>query len=556
MNGPSRQRPVLGVLLALSLIGTACEAQPSVSTTAPSDVADPNGELITNIGSEPDTIDPHKASFVSEIGVVLTVFEGLMSLDPNTLKPVPAVAANFPDVSAGAKTWKFTLRDNVKFSDGTPVTAKDFQRGFLRTCDPKVKGNYSFVLFVINGCEDWRRLDPKKATDAELTAAKAAVGIKVPDDRTIEFDLRESAAYFGSIAYMWVGMPVKQESLDKGGDSWTEPATYIGNGPFRLTEWKHGEKMVFERNELYWRGVPKLKKNTRVMINEPAVAFAAYRSNDLDYYGVGGEDLRTIETDPVLSAQLHSSAGACTTYVGFDTRRPPFDDPATRLAFAKSMDRDSYIRDVLKIGIPANGGFIPPAFPGYDKEDAAQRFDPVAAKALLAGSKYFGKPELDKIPFTYSANARSKTRIEWLQQQWRANLGVNVVADPVDPTTFTQLVKQPATKPLLFILGWCADFPHQQNWLTTVFYKGSSIQTGWKNDEFDRLVRQADQELNGSVADETYLKASRVLSADAPAAWLVYAASKFLRKPWVGGATPNALDLPLRQWEVYVTKKS
>jgi oligopeptide transport system substrate-binding protein len=550
---------LLALLVSLALVFGACQAQPGGGPTTPivGDQADPNGELVTNQGSEPDTIDPHRASFVGEIAVIMSVFEGLMTLDPKTLKPVPAVAAKEPEISSDAKTWKFTLRD-TKFSDGTPVTAKDFERGFLRTCDPATHGEYSFVLYVIEGCEKWNSMDPKKATPAELSAAKAATAVKALDDKTLEFKLRESAGYFGSIAYMWVGMPVQQKSLDTGGEKWTEPATYIGNGAFKLTEWKHNEKMVLERNEGYWRGAPKLKKWTRVMINEGAVAFAAYRNNELDVFGAAAEDLRTVEADPALKAQMQDVPGSCTFYNGFNTRKAPFDDVKVRQAFARSIDRNAFIADVQKVGAPANGGFIPPGFPGYDASDPEQKFDAAAAKKLLGESKYAGKPEMQNIKFTYSSNARTKTRVEWLQQQWKTNIGIEVVPDPVDSTAYTQLVKKPETLPLMFILGWCADFPHQQNWLTTVFHSESLSRTGWKNAEFDKLTKEADQDTNKEKADQTYQTASRILSKEAPAAWLYYNAGKTLTKPWVKGVTTTAIDAALgqfRMWEIFVTKK-
>jgi len=370
--------------------------------------------------------------------------------------------------------------------------------------------------------------------------------------------LREPAAYFGSIAYMWVGMPVKAESLEKGGEQWTEPATYIGNGPFKLVEWRHNQEMVFERNELYWRGVPKLKRWTRVMYNEGAVAFAAYRANDLDVIGVAAEDLRVVESDPELKAQASDVSGSCTFYVGFNASKPPFDDVKVRQAFARSFDRVSYVNDVQKLGTPANGGFIPPGIPGHDPNDEEQKFDPAAAKGLLAASTYAGQQVLTNMRFTYSSNARTKTRVEFLQQQWKTNLGIEVVPDPIDSTAYAQLVKSPETLPLMFILGWCADYPHPQNWLTTVFHSGSLSRTGWTNPEFDQLTRQADQDPDEAKALETYQKASRILSREAPVAWLYYDAGKRLTKPWVGGITTTPIDATFGQfrlWEIYVTKK-
>jgi len=234
--------------------------------------------------------------------------------------------------------------------------------------------------------------------------------------------------------------------------------------------------------------------------------------------------------------------GSCTTYFGFNSKRAPFTDAKVRLAFAKGFDRVAYINEVAKIGVPAES-FIPPGLPGYDKDDHEQKFDPAAAKALLASSSFAGKPELQGIKFTYSASARAKTRIEWVQQQWKTNLGIDVTPDPVDGTTFSQLVKKAETTPVLFFLGWCADYPDQQDWLTTVFISNSSVtRTGYLNADFDKLVKSADKEPDAKKRDDQYQQASRLLSKDAAVAFLYYTSTRYLLKPYVTGLTDTALD--------------
>jgi len=548
-------------LMILGLIVSACTS--TQGPEAQTGDYDPNGELITNMGSEPDTIDPHKASFLGEIGVVMQVFEGLMTLDPKTLKPIPAAAAKDPEVSADGLTYKYTLRDGLKFSDGTALTAKDFAYGYTRTCSPQNAGDYAFVLFIVKGCDKWYHMDPKKETPAALDAAKAELGIKVLSPKELEFTLIEPAAYFPSITYMWVGMPARESDVTKGGEKWTEPATYIGNGPFRLAEWKHNERMVFERNTNYRQEV-KLKKKTQVMIVEGAVAFAAYRSNELDITGISAEDQRAIDSDPALKAQLSDSGGSCSFYYGFNNSKPPFDDAKVRLAFAKSFDREAYIKDVQKIGQPAKAGFIRHGFPGYDETDTIQKFDVAAAKTLVGQSKYgaLTNAAFSGLKITYSSSARTKARMEWVQQQWKNNLGVDVALDPVDSTAYTALTKKPETTPQIFFLGWCADFPDQQNWHTTVWITKSGIsagRVGYSNPEFDKIVREADKEKDKAKRDELYNKAGKILSTDAPAAWVYYDASPVLRKPWVKGITSTAIDSvtgQMRLWEIYVTKKS
>ncbi|HAF11688.1 MAG TPA: ABC transporter substrate-binding protein [Chloroflexi bacterium] len=533
---------ILVMLVAVSMIVTACQAGNQGGNTASDNAAvDPNGAFNTNMGSEPDTIDPQKESFVGEVGQTMMVFEALMALDPKTLKPIPGAAKDAPKVSADGLTYTYTLRDGLKYSDGSPLTVKDFAYAFTRLCDPNVGGDYAFTGYSIVGCEAYSTTDPKKATPAELAAAKGKLGITTSGS-DITFKLVEQAPYFNSIAALWVGVPSRESDVTKGGDKWTEPATFIGNGPFKLTEWKHNEKMVYERNDNY-RTPAKLKTWTKVMINEGAVAFAAYRNNELDAQGIAAEDLRTVNADPDLKAQVRDVPGSCTFYYGFNTAKPPFTDPKVRMAFAKSFDRASYVTDVAGgIGKPIES-FLPPGLPGYDPTDHTQAFDVAAAKQLLASSTFAGKPELTGIKFTYSSSARNKTRTEWVLQQWKTNLGIDIAADPVASTTYTQLVKKPETTPQLFFLGWCADYPDQQDWLTTVFLSTATIShVGWANTQFDTLTRQADKEPDPKKRDDTYLAAQKILTADAPVAFIYSSATKYLLKPYVHGITDTALD--------------
>ncbi len=534
---------ILVMFVAVSMIVTACQGGQGNNAASNAAAVDPNGELNTNTGGEPDTIDPQKESFVNEVAQTMMVYEALMAFDPKTLKPIPGAAKDQPKVSSDGLSYTYTLRDGLKYSDGSALAVKDFAFGFTRLCDPNVAGEYAFTGYIIVGCEDYSNLDTKKATPAELAAAKAKLGITTSGS-DITFKLTEQAPYFNAIAALWVGLPARESDVTKGGDKWTEPATFIGNGPFKLTEWKHNEKMVYERNDNY-RKLAQLKKWTKVMINEGAVAFAAYRNNELDAVGVAAEDLRTVDSDPDLKAQVRDVPGSCTFYYGFNTQKAPFTDPKVRLAFAKSFDRAAFINDVQKIGAPAES-FMPPGLPGYDKDDHTQKFDVTAAKAALASSSFAGKPELTGIKFTYSSSARNKTRIEWAQQQWKTNLGIDVTPDPVDRTTYTQLVKKPETTPALFLLGWCADYPDQQDWLTTVFVSNSTVtHVGWKNTQYDSLVKQADKEPDSKKRDDLYIQAQKILTQDAPVAFLYFSTTKYLLKPYVHGVTDTALDFEI-----------
>lgn len=549
--------PLVALLTLLGLVVSACTSGGGGPSTGGGGAADPNGELITNMGSEPENIDPQQSSFLGEIGVIMKTYEALMTFDVKTGQAIPGAAKEMPKVSADGKTYTFTIRDGLKYSDGKAVSAKDFQYGWQRLCDPATAGQYAFTGYIVAGCGEWNEMDAKRDDPAKLASAKANFlnSVKV-NGNDITFTLTNPAPYFPSIAGLWVGVPTREDKVTQGGARWTEAATYIGNGPFVLSEWQHNTKMVFTRNPNY-RTPTKLAKWTQSMINEGAVAFAAYRNNDLDVYGITGEDLRTIDSDASLKAQRVDGPGQCTAYIAFNNKLAPFTDRNVRVAFAKSFDRDGYINDVQRIGKPTTS-FIPQGMPGYDAGDTFQKFDATAAKAALAQAAPGVTAALANLKITYSSSARAKTRLEWFQAQWKTNLGLNVALDPVDATTYSALIKKPETTPVLFFISWCADYPDPQNWLSTVFHSQSTVsRVGYANPQFDKLTADADKEPDAKKRADLYQQASRLLSQDAAAAFVYNDANPVLLKPWVKDFHLTSLNFETARWtDAYVTKKS
>ncbi|HEY8757544.1 MAG TPA: peptide ABC transporter substrate-binding protein [Candidatus Limnocylindria bacterium] len=522
--------------LALSACLLVCACAPEV-TPPPPDPVDPNGEITTAVAAEPDTIDPQKESFPSEIAQTLMVFEPLLTFDPKTLQPIPAAARALPLVSDDALTVTFTLRGGLTYSDGAPVTAADFVYGWTRLCDPNVAGDYAFVGYVIAGCEHWNNLDPKRASSSELDAARRAVGIAAPDTTHVVFTLTRPAPYFLAIAALWVGVPTRATDLVTGGDTWTEPSTFIGNGPFKLTEWRHNERLVFERSDRY-RAPAKLRRWTKQIVAEPAVATLAYRNGELDV-APGGKNPDAV-----------AAPGSCAYYIGFNTRRAPFDDPAVRLGFARSLDRDALLRDIADVpGAPALS-LIPPGLPGSDGSDRTQSFDPPAARALVAASRY--ATSMPRIQFTYADRSASPqaSYAKWAIAQWAAGLGIAVSPDPRSPFG-GPIIRTIDATPQLFVLGWCSDYPDPQGWLSTIFHTGSTVtHTGYTSLEFDSLVDRADVERDPSNRLDLYRQAQRVLTKDAPAAFLYSTEQRWLVSPRLRGYALTASDWEFGQFTI------
>ena len=544
-------------LTILGLVATACQQGTPGTSQAPSGAqADANGVFNENLGTEADSTDPQVESFVQEINISQKVFDPMMTFDPKTGQVIPLSAKEMPKLSSDGLTYTFTVKDGLKYSDGQPVTAKNFEYGFKRLCDPTLAGEYAFTGYIVAGCEKYSSADTKTTSPADLQKLRDAVAVKAADDKTISYTLTEKAPYFLAIMALWVGVPTREDLVTKGGDKWTQdPTTYIGNGPWVLKEHKQNESWTFERNDNH---DPKVKFKTwkLFIINEHAVEFASYRNDQLDTVAVVGPDRKTVEGDAELSKQLTKGATSpyCTFYQGTNTTKPPFDDANVRLAFAKAFDRQQYVEDILGgIGTP-NMSFMPPGLPAYDNTDDTQKFDAAAAKQLLSGSKYAADLQSGKLTVSmgFSSSQLGLTRAQWFQGQYKQNLGITINLDAQDATTYTKNVKALATTPQMFRLGWCMDYPDPQDWLTTVFHSSSTVShTGWKNDQFDQMVRAADVEPDATKREAQYKQAQKILTKDAPAAFVYTNAAWTLVKPWVQGWNLAALDSYFSQLAQY-----
>ncbi len=223
-----------------------------------------------------------------------------------------------------------------------------------------------------------------------------------------------------------------------------------------------------------------------------------------------------------------------------------------RQAFAQAFDRDDFIQNVAQgIGQPAYS-FIPPGRPGFEPDLQLWKFNVEAARKTLAEAGYPGGVGLPEIKLTYgSDDPRNKTRLEWMQNQLKKNLGIDVSLDPVEAKTLVAMKKDQATQPQITRSGWCQDYPDPQDWLTLVFHSSNTVNhAGWKNAEFDSLTTQADQEPDQQKRLELYRKAHEILLQEAPIVTFTWAEDLQIIKPYVKGMREHlsALDFHLSGW--------
>ena len=530
------------------------EVQEIVVTATPGPEAAKPAILRINLGTYPDTIDPQKSSFVNEIAHLKLMYEGLTRLDGD-LNTIPAAAEKW-EYNADATEITFTMRPGLTYSDGTLLNAKRFEYSLLRNIDPTTAGEYAAITDDIKGAIEWRTADLATLSEEEVAALKAGVMVQALDDagvactdyeqttcNTLKIGLAQPAPYFHVVMGLWVTFPAKEEMIAEGGDIWWNASKFhIGNGPFVLQNLEPFVRAYFVPNKAYWRGAATYDIEYRY-ITDGAVSFEAYKNNEFDIVPLGAEDLATVQNDAVLSKEAQIYPGSCTFALMFHQLKEPFTDQKVREAFSYALDRETWVKDVLKGLGSSTLTWIPKGFPGYDAEENRFGFDPEAAKKAIAESSYGSIEALPEITATFGDTPRNRVRWEWMVAKWKEVLGVDVKLNPVESTTFTGLTKDIATAPQMFILGWCADYPDPQNWLSVYWKTGAfGERIGYSNPELDTLLAQADSTIDPEGRMKLYADAQRLLTDGAPVAFMWNNVNSYLVKPWVKGILQTPQD--------------
>lgn len=573
MSRHLRSYTLLGMLIIFSMILAACpapvapagggeaaappaaaEATAAPAAEAPAaEAADAPKVLRVNLGTFPDILDPQKSSFSGEIANLTLAYEGLTRQDA-ALDTVPAAAESWT-YNDDATQLVFTLRDGLKYSDGSLLNAARFAYSIGRNIDPTTAGEYAAITDEILGAPEWRACgedaaacETAKAQVMESVMAShgdgaACTGYDDAACNTLTLQFSKAAPYFHVVMSLWVTFPAKEELITAAGENWwTDAANHIGNGPYVLETLEQGVRTVYTPNANYWGPAANVSIDF-AYITDSAVAFEAYKNDEFDIISLASEDLEVVQADPVLSLEANIYPGSCTFAVMFHQLKEPFTDPKVREAFAYALDREGWVQDVLRgLGSPTLT-WIPPGYPGYDAEESRWGFDAEAAKQAIADSSYGSVENLPPITMTFQDTPRNRTRYEWLAAKFAEVLGVEAKLDPVESTTYTALTKDINTAPQMFILGWCADYPDPQNWLSVYWKTGAfGERIGYSNPELDALLNSADTELDTVKRADLYAQAQRMLTDSAPVAFMWNNVNARMVKPWVTGIVKTPQD--------------
>jgi oligopeptide transport system substrate-binding protein len=539
-----------------------------------------------NWGTEPPTADPALATDTTSVDLTSNLFVGLTRFHPATSEVLPYLATAWEagEDADGYQTWTFHLRDDIAWVNYDPLTGKTTQEvdedgnprfvdahdvvyGVKRTIDPVTGSGYAYVLYIIqnaaavNGGVDELTLDD--------------VGVVALDDRTVQFTLESPAGFFPSIAGMWMANPMPRWAIEEHEAKWTEAGLIVSNGPYVMESWIHGGELDLVKNPLWVDADSvQIERVDGVIIEEESTSFAMYENDELDSDWVPMGERDRVRADPVLGAEYVNEPVLTTMYIGFVNTKPPFDDARVRRAFTQAIDRQNLIDYVFKGGqIPATSFAPPGVFGAPEPGTVGLSYDPEAARESLdeyldeKGMTIADFNDLNISAMHWTGESVSRA-FEAMQQLWKDTLGVEISVENQEWGVYLDTLGAPVEQvPHIFILGWAADYPDENNWVHEVFNSIAGRNTLRRNcldpncedittSEFDELTMQALLSQDPEERIRLYYEAERILTeVEVALAPIYHGTMNIVTKPWLTRNFPALSGVDFYNWTIDMAAK-
>ena len=489
---------------------------------------------------QPASLDPGQTQYTYETAVLRAVSEPLMRPTPD-LGGVVAAAAQSYEVNGAGTAYVFHLRPTGRYWDGTPVKAQDFVYAWQRLVDPRLAApdETLFAGAVLNG-EKVSLMDPQR-DKASIDGALGTLGLKAIDDFTFQVQLARPDPAFLWLAAMPAAGPIRKDVVTQSGDKWaTSPATFVTNGPFKVTEMVQNDHISVERNPGYWGPKPALTRIDFAIVHDGAAALSKYKSGDLDVVTVQPAQAASVSQDSTLGHQVVKTPNLTVFWLVFRVNSPPLDNVRLRQAIAQAIDRNAFVDQIFQGEAMAATTFIPKGMHGYASNLATQRFDVAQARASLAASGLSSK----QLSLTYSYDQTSdfaKATAKFVHDQLKINLGIEVNLQGLDANTLASRVEAGEFQ-ITGARGWTADYPDPSDWYDIFLTTSSNDLPFWQSQQYDNFVSVARTDVQPSRRDQEYLQAQSMLVNEAPVAFLAQTVSWYLVQPYVRGVVTSPLD--------------
>jgi ABC-type transport system substrate-binding protein len=533
------------LVAALALPGT-------VFADAHSDL-DPNaksgGNITITYKDDVATLDPAIGYDWQNWSMIKSLYDGLMDYAPGTTDLRPGLAESY-EISEDGQTFTFKLREGVKFHNGREMTAEDVKYSLDRVTNPKTQSPGAGFFGSIAG------FDAISSGETETLE-----GVKVIDPLTVEITLSRPDATFLHVMGLNFAAVVAKEAVEEAGADFGKTA--MGTGAFKLGEWSIGQRLVFEKNEDYWReGLPYLDSVTFEVGQEPIVALLRLQNGEVDVPGDGipPAKFQEVMADPEQAARVVEGGQLHTGYITLNTKMPPFDNADVRRAVNMAINKERITQVINGRAVPATQP-LPPSMPGYTEGYEGYAYDPEKAKELLAEAGFADGFETE----LYVMNTDPNPRIAQAIQQDLSKIGIKASIQSLAQASVIAAGGEPDQAPMIWSGGmaWIADFPDASNFYGPILGCAGAVQGGWNwswycNEEVDAMAAEADSMTDPDAVEARLEKWSDVymkIMEDAP--WVpVFNEQRYtMKSERMGGADALYVDpvsIPVNYDYVYV----
>jgi oligopeptide transport system substrate-binding protein len=518
-------------LLAGTIIAVGCSGNYGKTNV---EIASANGVLLFGNDAEPEDLDPHVVSGFTEQKILIALFEGLVTLAPDGVTVDPGVAESW-DVSDDKLRYTFHLRDDAKWSNGDPVTARDFAYAWERILTPSFGSQYANMLHCIHNA---------KAYNTGELRAFGDVGVYVEDSHTLKVTLAYPTPYFLSMQTFFAWFPVHRATIethgrfDERGTRWTRADNFVGNGAFKLKDWEPGSVLRVTKNPEYW-DAPNVKLNGIEFypLDNRQLEERMFRSGDLHMTSdVPLNKLTTYQNESPDRLKVHPIYS--TYFYRLNVTKPPLDDVRVRRALSITVNRQALIEHVLRIDHRVAESFCPADPNGYTPH-TQQTYNIIEAKQLLAEAGYASGADVPAIELLYNTSENHRLIAETIQQMWNESLGIRV-----DLVSQDWQVYMSSLRNLDYNIGrssWYADYLDPISFLECFESDSGNNRTGWKSAEYDALISRARTAVDDNSRFAIYGEAEGLLIKDQPIIPLFHYVRSILLHPDVEGWQPNLL---------------
>ncbi|HCP80095.1 MAG TPA: peptide ABC transporter substrate-binding protein [Octadecabacter sp.] len=458
---------------------------------------DPNaksgGNITVTYKDDVATLDPAIGYDWQNWSMIKSLYDGLMDYEPGTTELRPGLAESY-DISDDGMVFTFKLREGVKFHNGRVMTAEDVKYSLDRVTDPKTQSPGAGFFGSIAGYD--------AVSSGEVTGLS---GVKVVDDQTVEITLSRPDATFLHVMGLNFASVVAKEAVEAAGADFGKTA--MGTGAFKLADWTIGQKLVFAKNEDYWRdGLPYLDSVTFEVGQEPIVALLRLQNGEVDVPGDGIPPAKFQEVmgDPEQAARVIEGGQLHTGYITLNVKMPPFDNVDVRKAVNMAINKERITQVINGRAVPATQP-LPPSMPGYTEGYAGYAYDPDAAKSLLADAGFADGFETE----LFVMNTDPNPRIAQAIQQDLSKIGIKASIQSLAQASVIAAGGEADQAPMIWSGGmaWIADFPDASNFYGPILGCDGAVQGGWNwswycNADADAMAIEADSMTDPSKVDE------------------------------------------------------